>query len=397
MPQVNRSRNVHHRQPVANEVPPRQNSGRTYTVRSGDSLSAIAARHGCSLQSVLSANPQISNPNAIRPGQLIDLPCDSGNDRMANRWNDAGAEGARWRAFRGINAGRTLRRGHTGGDVRQLQEALVSTGHMSAAQARTGPGLFGPLTQAAVRSFQGAQGLTADGIVGPRTRAALGRALSQDSRPERSAPPVVVPPRSAPSRPSAHPAPTTSYDGSRPANGTTNTRAWIPVDAPVQSEVGSRSASRYDQVLNQFAVGSNPRYSPRGGNTYCNIFAWDVTRAMGAEIPHWVDQQGNQTRQGSPGAWEMNANATNRWLHNQGAAKGWRQVTGREAQSHANSGAPAVVSWKNPSGIGHIGMIRPGEFTARGAALAQAGRLNFNDRHVSDGFGRLRPEYWVHD
>jgi hypothetical protein len=92
----------------------------------------------------------------------------------------------------------------------------------------------------------------------------------------------------------------------------------------------------------------------------------------------------------------MSANDTNNWLHDQGGAKGWRQVTAREAQSHANSGAPAVVSWKNPSGIGHIGMIRPGELTARGPALAQAGRHNFNDRHVADGFGRRQPEYWVH-
>ncbi len=384
-------------QAPANDEPNVALSGRTYTVRSGDTMSAIAARHGCRLADVINANPQIQNPSQIRAGQVLDLPSGATNDRMANRWNDNGADGARWRAFRGINAGRTLRRGHTGDDVRQLQEALVATGHMSQANANTGPGLFGPLTQASVRSFQRAQGLGVDGVVGPRTRAALGRVLSGDSRPERGAQPVPVPPQPAPDRPSNHPRPQGNYDGTRPAQGTTNTRAWIPVDAPVQSQPGDRSRERYDQVLNQFGVGSNPRYRPRGGNTYCNIFAWDATRAMGAEIPHWVDQSGNAARVGARGAWEMDANDTNRWLHNQGAANGWRQVSASQAQANANNGAPSVVSWKNPGGIGHIGMIRPGTITNRGPALAQAGSNNFNNRHVADGFGRRQPEYWIHD
>ncbi len=386
----------------ANDAPNVAPSGRTYTVRSGDTMSAIGARHGVGLNALMAANPQIANPNSIRVGQVLDLPAGSGVDRMANRWNDNGADGARWRAFRGINTGRTMRRGHTGDDVRQLQGALVATGHMSQAQANTGPGLFGPLTQSSVRSFQRAEGLVVDGVVGPQTRAALARAVSGESRAQpttrpQPARPQPVQPQPRPDRPSNHARPATNYDGSRPAEGTTNTRAWIPVDAPVQSQPGDRSRGRYDQVLNQFGVGSNPRYRPRGGNTYCNIFVWDATRAMGAEIPHWVDRNGNAARVGAPGAWEMDANDTNRWLHNQGAANGWRRVSASQAQAHANSGAPAVVSWKNPGGIGHIGMIRPGTVTNRGPALAQAGRNNFNNGHVADGFGRRQPEYWIHD
>ncbi len=378
----------------ANDVPSEPASGRTYTVRSGDSLNAIAARHGCPVDALMRANPQITNPSLIRAGQVLDLPCGAGTDRMANRWSDEGASGARWRAFRGINAGRTLRRGHAGDDVRQLQEALVATGHMTERDAANGPGIFGPITQNSVERFQRAQGLSVDGVAGPQTRAALGRALSQNSRPARRE--VVVPaPRSG--RPSVHQPQPGTYDGRTPATGTTNTRAWIPVDAPLQNQSGDRNANRYDQVLNQFGVGSNPRYRPRGGNTYCNIFVWDATRAMGAEIPHWVDQSGRPARVGAPGAWEMDANDTNRWLNNQGAGAGWRRVSAAQAQAHANTGAPSVVSWKNPGGIGHIGMVRPGQLTDRGPAMAQAGSRNFNNGHVADGFGRRQPEYWIHD
>lgn len=44
-----------------------------YTVQKGDYLSSIAARTGQSLQSLIAKNPQISNPNLIYPGQVINI------------------------------------------------------------------------------------------------------------------------------------------------------------------------------------------------------------------------------------------------------------------------------------------------------------------------------------
>lgn len=66
-----------------------------------------------------------------------------------------------------------LSQGSTGTFVRRLQRALASVG------IDPGPidGIFGTLTDAAVRRFQGAQGLQVDGIVGPRTWAALPAAV----------------------------------------------------------------------------------------------------------------------------------------------------------------------------------------------------------------------------
>ena len=49
-------------------------AGSTVTVKSGNTLSGIAKAAGVSLSDVIKANPQISNPNLIRPGQKINIP-----------------------------------------------------------------------------------------------------------------------------------------------------------------------------------------------------------------------------------------------------------------------------------------------------------------------------------
>lgn len=62
----------------------------------------------------------------------------------------------------------TLRRGSRGEEVALLQRKLQACGYTLAAD-----GIFGPITRAAVRSYQASRGLTADGIAGPVTWAAL--------------------------------------------------------------------------------------------------------------------------------------------------------------------------------------------------------------------------------
>jgi murein DD-endopeptidase MepM/ murein hydrolase activator NlpD len=46
----------------------------TYTVQAGDTLSKIAARNGVTLAQLLQANPQISNPDRINVGDVVNLP-----------------------------------------------------------------------------------------------------------------------------------------------------------------------------------------------------------------------------------------------------------------------------------------------------------------------------------
>jgi peptidoglycan hydrolase-like protein with peptidoglycan-binding domain len=62
-----------------------------------------------------------------------------------------------------------IRPGSTGERVTQLQTALAALGYDLNVDGR-----YGPLTQAAVRDFQGRHGLEVDGIAGPRTQQALG-------------------------------------------------------------------------------------------------------------------------------------------------------------------------------------------------------------------------------
>lgn len=47
--------------------------GESYTVRRGDSLSAIARRCGTTVSSLLGANPAIADPDLIRVGQVLRL------------------------------------------------------------------------------------------------------------------------------------------------------------------------------------------------------------------------------------------------------------------------------------------------------------------------------------
>ena len=46
----------------------------TYVVRPGDTLSGIAAAHGVSLEALQAANPQVLHHDLIRAGQTLHLP-----------------------------------------------------------------------------------------------------------------------------------------------------------------------------------------------------------------------------------------------------------------------------------------------------------------------------------
>jgi hypothetical protein len=100
---------------------------------------------------------------------------------------------------------------------------------------------------------------------------------------------------------------------------------------------------------------------------------------------------------------ELLANAQFRWLMDQGAARGWRQVDAREAEALANRGFFVVGVYGNPDPRrpGHIAVIRPSlkslaRLEAEGPQEAQAGAHNFASVAVARGFAD-HPGAWKPD
>ncbi len=183
--------------------------------------------------------------------------------------------------------------------------------------------------------------------------------------------------------------------------------SWLVANPPLTNHIGDRSPNTYRAILSQFDVENNERYrvNKNGtGDTYCNIYAWDASRAMGAEIPHYINPAtGAPANAGDVGAQETNANQVNDWLNTYGKTYGWTKVTPEQAQQYANAGMPAVTSWKNPNGHGHLQMVSPSADgiydEERGVAIAQAGKTVKNYDYASSVYSKetlQKVEYFVH-
>ncbi len=182
-------------------------------------------------------------------------------------------------------------------------------------------------------------------------------------------------------------------------------RASIAANPQVTSSAYNRSATLYRQVIDQFDVENNVRYSVKNGSTYCNIFLWDVTRAMGAEIPHYIDPDTLEARYcpDTKGAIQTNANTICNWLGQKGIEYGWREVSAQEAQSLANQGRPVVTAYKNTGGSGHVQVVCPskdGKYDPkRGVTIAQAGRHLYDYAYITDVYGSKglsKVKYYAH-
>jgi hypothetical protein len=213
-------------------------------------------------------------------------------------------------------------------------------------------------------------------------------------------------------------------------------------DAPWNKPT-NRSATNYAKVLDYLNVGEpspgntvvkpseNPRYRQTSRSTFCNIYVHDATRMMWASIPHWIQR--------SRGPNEINANDTVTWLGRNANSIGWFKIetqlinwinqqanqkislsfqgpslpnnlimAGQRisagnysdpsllnqasfiAQQFANLGLPTAAVWKNPTGIGHVAMIRPESDGKTGKIVAgifiprsaQAGAKNFSNDYL---------------
>ena len=77
--------------------------------------------------------------------------------------------------------GRTLKNGHKGSDVTQLQIRVA--GYPGYGNVLAIDGSYGPATQGAVKRFQSAYGLSADGVAGPKTFSKIYSLQDSDNTP----------------------------------------------------------------------------------------------------------------------------------------------------------------------------------------------------------------------
>ncbi|MBI3112585.1 MAG: hypothetical protein HYZ01_13545 [Ignavibacteriales bacterium] len=153
-------------------------------------------------------------------------------------------------------------------------------------------------------------------------------------------------------------------------------RRFTPINAPDTNIQGDREAWKYAGVINQFRVDVSRRYEQEGEKTWCNIFVWDITRAMNVEIPLQTTAE------------------MVRWLKDTGAKQGWRRVSIDAAQREANKGNPTVAIM-----AGHAAVVRPGSPGREdGSAVAQAGAIVVNASHLKKRFGDSSlVEFWSHE
>lgn len=168
--------------------------------------------------------------------------------------------------------------------------------------------------------------------------------------------------------------------------------AWLPyLGLGIVNAPGARSPAALVEVARQFDVASNTRYQPRNESTFCNIYCWDVTRAMHAEVPHWVDDAGAPV--GPAKGRELPVNGMVLWLEHVGPRYGWTSTDEYGARTAANRGEPSLVTWANPTGgHGHVAVVVPS--TTSETLIAQAGTRCFYGLPVSRGFGSTRPLHW---
>ena len=146
-----------------------------------------------------------------------------------------------------------------------------------------------------------------------------------------------------------------------------------PEDNPPWNTPIVRSRGNLQRIINFLDVENTPRYQPRQGWTCATIFVSDVTRLMHCEI--CLDPMGERKAYNRAANDMIDYILSVSLLH-----EGWRHLeTASEAQACANEGFPVVALKVDPTVIGHLAIVVPGELNADGFPLiAQAGLRCFS-------------------
>lgn len=181
------------------------------------------------------------------------------------------------------------------------------------------------------------------------------------------------------------PPPPPKFDGKVP-DELQDRDLWKAVQAPVQSQQAHRTKALYTRVVQQFGIRENPRYADDGpGKIRGHIFVWDVSRAMGCEIPHFL------------GAKELTLAQTCDWVRHEGPMRGWKRALDGEAVMRANEGK-MVVALPREQRIKFIAIVVPQAPPTDGSPrLMGIGLRREAAAHPRDLFGSKPIDCYYHD
>ncbi|MFT3843090.1 MAG: peptidoglycan-binding protein [Myxococcaceae bacterium] len=169
----------------------------------------------------------------------------------------------------GGGGGSVLREGSRGAQVATLQRALASKGFSPG----VADGVFGPMTQRAVMSFQRAHGLSVDGVVGPQTWGALGGSGGSSFTP-----------------------------GVGGAGGSASSSFRNRILDIAKGELGLREVGNNGGPITKY-----PNYFGRGAESWCaDYVSWVVTKAGGHLNDPWTVSQASSAA--SQGRWKGMSN-----------------------------------------------------------------------------------------
>lgn len=174
------------------------------------------------------------------------------------------------------------------------------------------------------------------------------------------------------------------FDGIHYAPGTDVTH-WKQANPPFNNDAAHRDSRFYNEVIDQFGVSTNPRYT-QDKYTYCNVFAADVARSMDVPFPTKSEfgvKPNDPMTIASPDLWKYFTKDSSPIKASQ---DGWREIGMGNLESlenHVNSGKMAIVISE-----GHVAVVRPNQNITdfKSMQIAQAGGLNSNSTNVGAAF-----------
>lgn len=161
-------------------------------------------------------------------------------------------------------------------------------------------------------------------------------------------------------------------------------------------------------------VPAHKRWKPGGGQTFCNIYAYDYCYAAGVYLPRvwWMPAAIKKLEAGQPVAAdygitirEMNANSLHDWLLDWGDDFGWKRTLSlNELQDQVNQGAVGIICGRrtDTNRPGHITAVVPehGQFKAHRVGnkvvlplQSQAGASNV--RYGAAGAATVSKQWWT--